>query len=267
MHPTITYLITKAQEPQTIWFILGAMFSALGAHLWRRYMGRMVTLKWEINCQKIGSTTADNFGSKVEIRYDDIAWENIYYVFVRITNDTSVDLGDFNLLFFFKNARGVLQSEAGLTTSDKRLLHSDDFQKTVSHVTALPQDQRPTSPSWAYIHRNREYRVPALNRGAGIIASFVVCPANAAEPNVSITTEHKGVRLVRESVGPKLFGVDTGRASLYGIFVGTLIALVLPTFVTSPLTLSLTVFVIGLAGNLVGVAVIKLARGMFKFLG
>lgn len=257
----------KAQEPQTIWFVLGAIFSALAAHLWRRFIGRMVTLKWEINCQKIGSTTADNFGSKIEIRYDDIAWENIYYVFVRVTNDSSVDLGAFDILFFFRNARGVLQSHASLSTSDKSLLNSTEYQKTLAAVMALKPDERLTNPSFLYVHRNREYAVPALNRGAAIAATFVVCPNDATEPNLSITTEHKGVKLKREPIGTKLFGVDTTRAAMYGVVVGSALVWVMPSLIASPNALAFSSFALGLGGSLVGAIVARTGRAVFRFLG
>jgi hypothetical protein len=158
----------------------------------------------------------------------------------------------------------IIDSVAGLDTSAKRLLLTQEFINTTNLVMALPADQQAKHISTEYVARSREIRFPAFNRGESATLKFWVhSPLAGVAPSVRVTTEKAGVKIIsRPALVQGLNVTELKKALPIGVsvaLVGTYAVAMIPM---SPIKLAFAGCLIGTASGTFGFAVLKLVRSV-----
>lgn len=242
--------------PATIWLAVGAV----AAHLWRRYRGRMVTLRWDARHQGIAFSAEDARFGKIEVLYNGVPVQNVYMTFVRVENESTKDLSDVDLNLVYADG-STIQVATGVVLGSANVLPlAPSFIEHVNQLGRIkPQDPK-HSALLAYLTTRRDFRVPVLNRDSSLDIALLVQAPQGKMPFINVSCDYPGVRMVARAPRQLLFGVDHQRAALTGFVVGLVAVLAVSTNVPSPTPLALGSFLLGACGSLVGVGIIQALR-------
>lgn len=176
------------------------VFGGLLTHWFGKIQSRSKRLSWSATFQKILTGEPSDFASqKVTLFWGEHKCTNARTCEIELRNESGRDVEDLDVLVTFNSPFIIVEVDAGLLHSRKNLLVSPAYQKTLAYVAGLPQEQRALNPSGKYIQHNREFRIPALNRGcAAKFILLVVSTINGVEAEATLSTEKVGVKLIQK---------------------------------------------------------------------
>ncbi len=238
--------------------------TAVGGYLLRRFRERMTTLRWSVTHQSVASTTLDLFG-KVEILHNGNPVRNLSMCYIEIENESSKDLTNVDFTVSYADETVFLMSLASLK-GGKGLQLTDSWTKPMNEWTTLPEaDKAAKVALYSFLSHMREYRIPVLNRRAGVtFAALVEVPAGIT-PAAVVNCEHPGVRLRHRPASPLFLGVNQQRATFLGFMIGVAAVFLVPWSGDS--TSTLLSFLMGAMVMLIGAGIIHLARLIGRILG
>lgn len=257
---------------KSLWSFLWTPATGIGAALawligqgWRKYKGRMVTLRWTANYQSVAVASATQGFGNIQVMRDGIPVQNLSMVFVEIENESSQDLTDVEVNLRYDDGTHFFFSDAYVRDVPHELTLASRWLSTLQRFNLLAESERPNSSDLRYLATRRDYLVPVLNRGAKIdLRALVQAPAGI--PRIILTCTHKGLRVREEPARPKLLGVDAKRSALLGIAVAVITALVLWIDFTPNVVVVWIAFGAGLFAQLFGVGILWLIRLTRKLL-
>lgn len=245
---------------------LWALVGALLGHLWSRFRGRVQTLRWTPQVQRLAASGSDQHLGTVEVLYNGSPADNLYLVGVQVVNDGNRDVENFELQIGFRDGTFFLSGSAQLKSSLRVLAWSSDFAQSFDAALTKGEDLTPSERE--PLITNRFYHIPVLNRGHSIESAFLVHAPPGVIPQPIVQALVAGVRLKEEPPKPAVWGVRQDLAGIIGLLGGTAALVVLGLYGLVPgwpvVTLA---FVIGAFGQLIGVAVVKVWRAVLRLFG
>jgi hypothetical protein len=110
--------------------------------------------------------------SKIAVRFNDVPCLNLNTCLIVLSNESGRDVDDLDVLFTFNEPFAIGEATGAVSESAKALLLSKQHLETVSAMRSLSDAERSAHPSWKYVMRNREFHIPALNRGQTATFNF-----------------------------------------------------------------------------------------------
>ena len=240
---------------------LGALIAFVAREVWRRFRGRMVTLRWSVEHYRVAVASSDDRSGKLEVLYNGQSVGNIQGCILELENDSSEDLTDVELNLFYTDRTIFLSGEGGLVGSTQTLPLTNRFLKAAQRVQNLPPEERPQDPDFHYLLERRDFLIPVLNRGARVEFRFLVTPSFAlSAPTLSVSCDHKGVRLRNRPLQEMFWGEPRLQAAYIGLVEAALLAGVAGVTIASPIWASVVAFVLGAFCIVFGTLSLKLNR-------
>jgi hypothetical protein len=244
---------------------VGAVLGIVATHLWARFRGRTVTVRWSARVQSLAVSGHHDTIGTVTVLHNGQPVDSLFLVFVEVHNDSVHDLTDLEVQLGFRDGSTFLTDTGSVRGSLRNLAWREDFSHTVDQFLALPQEQR-TPNALAQLTSNRVYTVPVLNRG-GKIDFLVLARSGAAQgPSILVSGDRAGVRFRQLPSRVTLFGETQATAAWLGVGIGLATvwgAAAAFGWQAGPV---IGAFFLGAMGTLVGVAVMKLWRAATKLL-
>jgi len=243
----------------------GVVIGAVVLQLWRRYLSRMVTVRWSVTHENIalGGHNPD-FGN-VEILYNgNPAGNRLQACRVEVENESgSQDLSALEVRLEYDANHAIFLSGGGFVDGDNDWLQwAPNFQAQVNQYLAT---QPP--PAGDHLFRRRDYLIPVFNRGAKAIFVFLV-RSDVPLPNLRVYCQHLTVRLRHQPQRPMLLGVVQSHAGIVGAIAGLLLAAILSA--TPMMHRWVPIFIalaVGWYGAFLGVGVIRAWRWLVRMVG
>ncbi len=240
--------------------LIGAFIGFVPRELWRRFRGRMVTLRWSVQHYRIAASGVDDRFGKVEVLYNGQSVGNVQGCILELENESSTDLTDVELNLAYADGTGILTGEGAIVGSNQLLPLAQKYVDVLRRVWALPEKQRQQAPDYHYCTQRRDFRIPVLNRGARAKFMFVVSSPSLASPALGVSCDHPGVRLRNRPLQVMWWGESQERATYIGFVEAALFAGVAGVTIVSPLWACLLGFVLGVVGIVFGTLSLKLNR-------
>ncbi|MCM2274941.1 MAG: hypothetical protein NDI75_09140 [Candidatus Didemnitutus sp.] len=230
--------------------------------LWSAFRSRRIAVPWTATFQKVNPQFPLVTGGNVEVLVGKVPCKNLVSCQVQLWNESSRDIEKLDVLFTFNEPFQFIESHGGLVCSAKSSLFSDGFQRTIKVVANLPEAERSKHSSYPYLMRNREFHLPSLNRGDSAKFSFWVnADDEKAIPEVTVTTEKSGVRLVSRKANFQPLDVNVLKVAIpVGILVATCATIGVAQLGLSTMALALTSCAIGAGTGLIGLLVLFIVR-------
>ena len=245
---------------------VGAVIGALATQLWQRYLRRMVTLRWSVTHGTIAAGGDDPQWGRVDILYNDIPVKNLLlFCRVEIENESgSRDLEAVVVSLGFDQPETVILSGGGsLEGSNQWFSWAPTWIAETARYFELPAADRPQTD----LFRRRDFVIPVLNRGAKAIFLFLVESPNTWTPTLRVDCTHLSVQLKPRPTRPMVLGVVRKHASLTGLAVGALVAVALAMNLTNIWFAVAGGLLVGWLGELIGVFLLRVWRGLTRAIG
>ncbi len=242
----------------------GAVFGAVVVQLWRQYLQRMVTVRWSVTYETLAAGGDSPMWGRIDILHNNQPVGNLLqWCRVEIENESgSRDLLNVVVRLEYEDGTAFLSGGAALEGNNQPLPLAPTFTAEVDRFLATPEaDRKPND-----FYRRREYLIPVLNRGAKVIALFLVIP-KAFNPPLRVYCNHLSVRFKHQPERPMTFGVVQKQASLTGLSVGCLAAVAISMSLTNVWIAVFVALFVGAYGQLFGVAVIRGWRWLVRAIG
>lgn len=255
---------------QALWSQIGNVVAFLAGtittHLLSRFRKRLIHLPWTFNVQAFArSATGPGLG-RIEITHNGQPAENLFVATAQVTNESMQDVSDLELAVGLRDESIFLQHSARVKESLKFLDYSDDYAKRIDQYGRTPQEER-TRADLDFIMTNREFSVPALNRGQSIVLWFLIHAPTGVYPMLLLSTEHVGVKLRQRPPRKETWGVRDDYAAAVGLLVGLIGIISLGLTDRTPLWSSLGFYLLGASAIQVGLLLIHAWRLVVRLIG
>jgi len=156
---------------------LGTFFAGIAIE---RYKKKYIVIEKEVSVQRIALAVNDQFYGTIEVKYNGIPAQNIYFINYSLDNISNSSISDFELLISVPKNYVIFKDSALLNNGEVNftLNWTNAFMENITaHVTRLGDpDQAPlvTPEDIIYFQRHRPYRVSTLNKGKSITGSLLV---------------------------------------------------------------------------------------------
>ena len=211
-------IVAKAIEP--VPFASGAIASAVIAHLWRRYQGRMIVLSVKVEHQHIALSGEDNRFGKIEVLHNDNPVKNVYFTTISLSNESSKDLDGVVLNTLHTDGSKIRVSTGAVDGSANVLNFAPGYQSILDEFLKKPSTDPDFDQHLDFLTTRRDYLVPVLNRGGKVIVNLLVEAPDGASPYVQVSTDHKGVEIKPIKLTNVFWRVNRDWAALIGLAVG-----------------------------------------------
>lgn len=227
--------------------------AVIGALLWA-LRGRLRTLEYTVRHEPIGTSASGAFGA-IKVTWQETQLPNLYLSVLTLRNPTTTDLTDVRIAAFTPPETLLLSEEAH--SGAYPLKFEPEFQERVNVATGA----KPTDDQWRLYSHRREYIVPVLNRKQDVLIHYLTTVIqDKPGPVVSLSVQHKGVKLEYRPMRPEHLGAPIRIAAVIGLVASLLILAATILWISSPLYAAIVCMTFGLFALNVGAALYHVGR-------
>src|SRR6266478_5502525 len=238
--------------------VIGAvifMFGAVVNHFWNRYRSRLRRFTWSAWYQKIAVTAQHPGIGKLEVLHNGKPFNNVYAGWIQIRNLSNSDFGNLVVKVSYQEGTEILGAYAALDGNIGELPLADDFVRVIESTDPVLSVKA---------KNNREYRVPAFNRGGTVNVYLVLARSDNSNPIANVATDTVGIMLRFEAQVNLWYGVPVKRAQAAGILLTLGITSLLLLKVHSSLALASGSWLSGALLLFIGAMSIRLYRWLLR---
>jgi len=147
------------------------------------------------------------------------------------------------------------------------LAFAEPFASELQRLIGLPPEDPQRVGLIEAVTRRRDYRLPALNRGATARIGMLIQGQAGQSPTIQVATDHPGVKLAFRPARQVLLGVDTNLATLIGLVTGIAVLVVVSTTPLDRGAAIVVAFGLGSMTMLVGALLVRAFNWVRRFLG
>ena len=261
--------LIKMSENQYMISLFSLIIGALLANTISSIRNKTGKFGYTIETNRIGLAADDAVFGTVRITWQDRDVRNLYLCTIELENLSSRDYEDIQFRVYSANDTLLLNERTEVVGSPYIVSWEDSFKE---RMRTEEGEKATKSQSEEYTH-NRYYTLPVLNRGQRVIFSFLCTkPGDDIEPNVSISTPSKGVKLKRLpaphiTIRP-IWGVPIFRAIIRALILAVFVVFLCGIFIDNIWAASILSMAFGLTGQIFGAALYrleKLFRNMVRY--
>jgi hypothetical protein len=180
---------------------VGGIFISL---ITQQILKKRGVLSYQVNHNRIGFSTDDVVFGSVRVTWNGTEASNLYFSTIEIKNESTLDFENI-VIRAYSTDTNLLTEQTQLIGTSHILEWSEKFKEKIhiadGNVATQPQKDLHSS--------QREYNIPALNRGQTIRLNYLNSPKNTNSPNIWLDVIHKGVKLIyrpQDASGPRWDG-------------------------------------------------------------
>lgn len=207
------------------------------------------------------STDDASFGS-VTVLWDGKPVPNLFLSTVELRNESLRDFTDVEVRVWSSTTR-LLNERSEIVGTTQRIYWSEEY----SALLLLPENGDATETQLQLWNSQRDYLIPAMNRGQVVRVSILNSAPGPAPPNIWLETLHPGVKVQFRTVPQQFMGVPQPAAALTGTLAGILVVALIATLVDSVPLAAILAFLYGIVCMIPGAILLRSWRWVREALG
>lgn len=220
-----------------------------------RLRARRGVLSYTTSHVKIGESTRDPLFGDVLVTWNGSQVQDLYLSTVELKNQS---LNDYTDVVINTVAQGTLLLTESTQVNDtpQFLNHTEIFRNMI----AVPEGQEPTQNQLDIHGGQREHLIPFFGRGSVIKFKYLNTARNQATPELYLSSNSLGIRIVARKPSQMIFGVEQKNAVIVGILIGLFMLVPASLYFLSSMHLAYAAFALGCLVIFPGIGVIKIYR-------
>jgi ABC-type antimicrobial peptide transport system permease subunit len=240
--------------------------SAVGGMLltWivQQFQKKRGTFSYYVNHNRMAQSTEDAVFGAVGVTWNGNSVPNLYLSTVELVNESMNDYENVAVRAYTNDTN--LFTEQTQIVGTSHILEWSEKYKGQLHVDG---GNNATDSQRQIFSSQREYIIPAMNRGQVVRLNYLNSAKGNSQPNIWLDVVHKGVRLKFRRPQNQLLGVSQPLAALVGSTLGFFFIGVLIYTTTEVWIAALASLVYGLVAQVPGAYIIKTWRKCREFIG
>lgn len=232
----------------------------LVTHLWSRYRSRTGRLTWRAWHSPVAVAADYPQLGRVTVQFNGMPVNHLHHTRVEFTNDSSRDLKEVEVMLSFGSTGHVISS-TGVVEGTLAIVPFDtDYLGLYANAT---QQQINTLNTYVV------HRIPVLNRRQKSTFTMLVARDDTSSPQVTVSSNHLGMRTEFLPATPELFGVPVTLALLVGLPASLACALLVVRFQHHShryLTVAFA-WLLGTVCMSIGAELVRLGKQFLRILG
>jgi hypothetical protein len=187
---TLKDLLHQISDNKLLFFLFSSIVGALIAALFTAIRNKLTRLGYSVSHERVGLSAEDRIFANVRITWIDHPVTNLYTSTVRLENSTTHDVSDLKVKIFTGGETILLTERTEIVGTSYIVQWSPEYANSVR----IQDGEQPTEfQDYAYRHQ-REYLLPALNRGMTASFTFLTTVPNGTQgPSVWLDVLETGV--------------------------------------------------------------------------
>ena len=242
--------------------LISLFFGAILTLLTQRILNKRGLFTFYVYHYRVGVSADDAIFGSVRATWNNLAVDYLYSSSVELRNESLKDYENVKVKVYTNDT--VLLTERTEIVGTSRIV---EWTTSFAERVSVPPGGEPTEDQFGLYAREREYLIPAMNRGQKVRFTYLNTTSEPEQPTIWLDILHKGVKTKFRVAQTEFLGVPQSSAGWVGSVLGiAIVALVVATVETFWLVAALS-FLLGLIALLPGAASIKLWRRFRDLVG
>lgn len=242
--------------------VLSAIGGIVLAWVTQQILKKRGTFSYYVIRNKIAQSTEDAIFGVVGVTWNGKSIPNLYLSTVELINESMNDYENVVVRVYTNDTNLFTEQTQIIGTS--HILEWSDKYKSQLHVepgTLATQAQ-------IDLHsRQREYVIPAMNRGQVVKLIYLNSAKGIEQPTIWLDVVHRGVKLRFRPPQNQLMGVPQNQAALIGVLLGLIVVGMLIGMVGQLWLATIAAFIYGVMVIVPGAFAIKIWRKLREYIG
>lgn len=219
----------------------------------QQILNKRAVFSYNVSHSRVGVSTDDAIFGSVRVTLNGDEVPNLYLSTIEIRNESSNDYENVNIRAW-SNDTLLLSEQTYIDETSYILEWSDKYKEYLR----LADGQKISQAQRDLYNRQREFTVPAINRGQIIKLFFLNSAKGNTDPSIWVDIQKKGIKLAFRRPINTIHGESQPHAALVGVIMGLLIGAVLIANITVLWLAVCVAMIYGLIAQTPGAYLIKL---------
>lgn len=188
----------------------------------QQILNKRAVFSYNVNHNRVGVSTDDAIFGSVRVTLNGKELPNLYLSTIEIRNESSNDYENVDIRAY-TNDTLLLSERTQIDETSYILELSDKYKKDLQ----LADGQEISQAQRDLYNRQREFNVPAINRGQIIKLTFLNSATVNTDPSICVDIQKKGIKLVFRPPLITIHGEYQTHAAVVGVIIGFLIGAIL----------------------------------------
>src|ERR1700674_363517 len=241
--------------------ICSLLFGTFIGWVFTRLQSRTKRLHYSSLSERIGLSTNDPIFGTVQVTWAGQPVRNLYMIRITVKNESNYDFENVPLKVYSAPETLIYNERTSIVGTPYIAMYAATYKASL----AVPGGQRPTPAQYNIYYNSREYDIPIFNRGQVVEMSYLCTrPNDDIQPLLFVSTQLKGVKLIRDERQVLASGVPLQAALLRGLLTCLLTVLFCTVYVHRVWLASTVCLIVGLFAQLIGTFEYKAERSIWK---
>ncbi len=188
----------------------------------QQILNKRAVFSYNVNHNRVGVSTDDSIFGSVRVTLNGNEVPNLYLSTIEIRNESSNDYENVDIRAY-TNDTLLLSEQTQIDETSYILEWSNKYKKDLH----LADGQEISQTQRDLYNRQREFNVPAINRGQIIKLTFLNSATVNTDPSIWVDIQKKGIKLVFRRPLNIIHGESQPHAAVIGVIIGFLIGAIL----------------------------------------
>ncbi len=228
----------------------------------QQILNKRAVFSYSVSHRRVGVSTDDVIFGSVRVTLNGNEVPNLYLSTIEIRNESSNDYENVDIRAY-SNDTLLLSEQTQIDETSYILEWSDKYKKDLH----LADGQDVSQAQRDLYNRQREFNVPAINRGQIIKLTFLNSATVNTDPSIWVGIQKKGIKLAFRRPLNTIHGESQPDAAVVGVIIGFLIGAVLIANDTVLWQAVCVAMIYGLIAQIPGAYFLKLWHKFREFIG
>lgn len=254
MHSILEYL----QHP-----VVTAILGGFVTWLYDMWKNRRGVFTYTTTNQQIGASIQHTVFGQISVLWQGQPIANLNATTITICNESLNDFEDVIVSTYTGSNTQILSEQTHQVGTPNCLNWSAKYKAMVT----IPPNTEPSQVQQNIYYHQREYVVPAFNRGTSITLTYLNTTTANMPPEINASLTKAGVKLKQKSMHALILGVEQPLAAIWGMVIGASVLAWLASIMNNSVGLAFVAFSIGLIAQVPGAVTVKAFRALRQWFG
>lgn len=237
--------------------LIAVVTGSLLTVIYAKIRNKSAVLRNSVRVDRVGFAADDPVFGSMRITWQDQSVRNLYTAALEVENATTRDFENIKIRVFTGDETFLLSERALIADTLYQVEWSDEFKR----VMRIPEAGKPTKIQMSRYNHDREYVVPAFNRGQKVFFTYLCTrPVDDRVPLVWVSTQTPGVKLKYKAHSNVVLGVPVTITLWRGLIVSVLTVIGCGLFLSNIWIAAIIAMIVGLTVHFIGALEYKVER-------
>ena len=261
MNETVGSTLAELIKNPLIVSLISATVAVLLTVLVSKVTHKTAVLRYSVRVDRVGMAADDAIFGSIRITWKEKDVRNLYTATLEVENATTRDYENLELLVYSERETILLNERTRVADSPYAIGWSDKFINAMK----APEGAKPTQAQLNRYNHEREYVVPAFNRGQKVFFTYLCTrPFDDRVPLVWVSTLTPGVKLKYNAHSNVVLGVPVTITLWRGLIVSVLAVTGCGLFLSNIWIAAIIAMIVGLTVHFIGALEYKVERYLWS---